>query len=336
MALKLPLHQLKQFRAVAALLTALLVLLAFNVGAQTSTSRLLVLNKAENTLAIVDPQTLKVVGRVPTGNSPHEVAASSDGRFAYVANYGPGPEPGNSLSVIDLAAMKETRRVDLGGLRRPHGIVEVGGKVYFTCETNRLIARYDPATDKVDWLMGTGQNATHMLAVTPDQKKIYTANITSATITAFDFSVQPSTVSQIPIGPNPEGMDLSPNGKEVWAAHRNSGLISIIDTASKKVETINVGGDPYRVKLTPDGKRALVSNPKDGELIVVDAATRKEIKRLQVEGAPAGITVSPDSKQAFVTTIQANGIAVINLESLSVTGKVETGKGPDGLAWAGQ
>lgn len=126
------------------------------------------------------------------------------------------------------------------------------------------------------------------------------------------------------------------DGKQVWAAHRNSGLISIVETASKKVETFNVGGDPYRVKFTPDGKRALISNPKDGELIVVDAATRKEIKRLPVEGMPAGLTVSPDGKQAFVTTIQAHGIAVINLESLSVTGKVETGKGPAGLAWAGQ
>lgn len=317
-------------------LVALLAVLVFSASAQTKQPRLLVLNKGENTLAILDPQTLKILGRVPTGNSPHEVAASADGRFAYVANYGPGPEPGNSLSVIDLAAMKETRRVDLGGLRRPHGIVEAGGKVYFTCETNRLIARYDPAADKVDWLMGTGQDTSHMLAVTPDQKKIYTANIRSASITSFDFSVQPSTITQIPIGPNPEGMDLSPGGKEVWTAHRNSGEISVVDTATRKVSTFNVGGDPYRVKLTPDGKRALVSNPKDGELIVVDAVTCKEIKRIPVEGMPAGITVSPDGKQAFVTTIQANGIAVINLESLSVTGKVETGKGPDGLAWAGQ
>lgn len=334
--MKLPLHYLRHSRSRAVMVAVLLAWLTFSVAAQTSAPRLLVLNKGENSLAIVDPETLKVLGRVPTGNSPHEVAASSDGRLAFVANYGPGPEPGNSLSIIDLKAMKEVRRVDLGGLRRPHGIIVVGGKVYFTCEANRLIARYDLATDKVDWLMGTGQETTHMLAVTPDQKKIYTANIRSGSITAFDFSVQPSTITQIPIGDNPEGMDLSPNGKEVWAAHRNSGQISIVDTATKKVATINVGGDPYRVKFTPDGKRALISNPQDGELIVIDAATRKEIQRLQVEGAPAGITVAPDSKRAFVTTMQANGVAVINLETLSVAGKAETGQGPDGLAWAGQ
>ena len=311
-------------------------LFTFTVCGQGKEAKLLVLNKGDNSLAILDPQSLKVLGRVGTGNSPHEVAASADGRFAYVANYGPGPEPGNSLSVIDLVAMKEVRRVDLGALRRPHGIVESGGKVYFTCETNRVIARYDPSADKVDWVMGSGQDTTHMLAVTRDQKKIYTANIRSASITAFDFSVQPSTINQISIEPNPEGMDLSPNGKEIWAAHRNSGLISIIDTATKKVTTMNVGGDPYRVKLTPDGKRALISNPKDGEVIVVDAATRKELKRIPIEGMPAGITVTADGSRAFVTLIQSNGVAAINLESLSVIGKAETGKGPDGLVWVGQ
>jgi YVTN family beta-propeller protein len=312
------------------------VLFTFTVCGQGKEAKLLVLNKGDNSLAILDPQSLKVLGRVGTGNSPHEVAASADGRFAYVANYGPGPEPGNSLSIIDLAAMKEVRRVDLGALRRPHGIVVSGGKVYFTCETNRVIARYDPAADKVDWVMGSGQDTTHMLAVTGDQKKIYTANIRSASITVFDFSVQPSTISQISIEPNPEGMDLAVDGKEVWAAHRNSGLISIIETATKKVTTMNVGGDPYRVKLTPDGKRALISNPKDGELIVIDAATRKEVKRIPVEGMPAGITVTADGSRAFVTLIQGDGVAAINLESLSFIGKADTGKGPDGIVWVGQ
>src|SRR4051812_27629888 len=131
-------------------------------------SALLILNKAENTLSIVDAVTLRVLGKVPTGEGPHEVVASSDGRIAYVANYGTQQKVGNSISIIDILARKEIKRLELGPLLRPHGIVVANGKVYFTAEVNRVVARYDPATDRVDWIIGTGQSITHMLVITPD------------------------------------------------------------------------------------------------------------------------------------------------------------------------
>ncbi|HZQ90744.1 MAG TPA: hypothetical protein VFA60_03020 [Terriglobales bacterium] len=131
--------------------------LATATYAQVPSPALVVLNKGANELAIVDPVNLKVVGRVPTGEGPHEVAVSADGKTAFVANYGTGPAPGSTLSVIDLATRRELKRVNLGGLRRPHGIVENGGRIYFTCEGNKLIARYDPASGTLDWMMGTGQ-----------------------------------------------------------------------------------------------------------------------------------------------------------------------------------
>lgn len=318
-------------------ITVAIFLLAINCSFTHAEALLLVLNKAENSLAIVDPTSLKVVATVPTGEGPHEVVASADGKTAFVANYGTGQVVGTSISIIDLATKKEIRRVDLGALRRPHGLAVAGGKLYFTCEVNRVVARYDPTLDKVDWLMGTGQDATHMLAMTPDQKKIYTANIRSNSITAMDLSAPPSSVTQIPVAPQPEGLDLRPDGKEVWVAHRGSGIVSVIDTVTKKaIETIKVGGDPYRIKITPDGKRALIANPQDSELIIVDTATRKELKRIAIAGMPGGIAVTSDSKHAAVTTIQLNGIAVIDLDTLAVIGKAETGKGPDGLTYAGK
>lgn len=335
----------KQFLALALVVVfSLTLLVTQNVlsqehatNAAASVSALLVLNKAENTLVILDPQTLAITARIPVGEGPHEVIAAADGKLAYVGNYGTAQAPGSSLSVIDLAAQKELRRVELGALRRPHGLFELNGKIYFTCEANRVIARYDPAADKVDWLMGTGQDATHMLTGHIEQKKLYTANIRSGTVTAFDFAVQPLALTQIAVANQPEGIDAAPDGKEVWTAHRGSGTVSIIDTATKKViETVKAGTDPYRVKFTPDGKRVLISDPQGGALLVLDAATRKELKRIPVEGVPAGITVSPDSRRAVVTTIQANGIAAIDLESLRVSKTVETGKGPDGLTWAGK
>ncbi|HCA57300.1 MAG TPA: hypothetical protein DEP46_04860, partial [Blastocatellia bacterium] len=145
---------------------------------------IVVLNKNDNDLAIVDPASMKVTGRVPVGEGPHEVVISDDGKTAFVANYG-AQTPGNTLSIIDIASAKELLRVDLGPLLRPHGIQLIGGKLYFTAEVNRAIARYDPATNRVDWIMGTGQNASHMIAGSSDQKAFYTANIGSDTVTMF-------------------------------------------------------------------------------------------------------------------------------------------------------
>src|SRR5258708_4167683 len=189
------------------------VVLAAAAAAETPSTALLVLNKEEGALAIVDPVSGKVVGRVPTGEGPHEMTVSSDGKFAFVGNYG-SRTPGNSISVIDLVAQKELRRVDLGPLRRPHGITFAEGKVYFTAEVNKLIGRYDPATNQIDWLLGTGQNSTHMVLVSSTQ--IFTANIGSDSVTVIDRANSSETV--IPVGKGPEGIDLSPDGKQLWAA----------------------------------------------------------------------------------------------------------------------
>ncbi len=302
-------------------------------------SVLLVLNKIENTLAIIDPQSLKVLGRVPTGVGPHEVIASADGRTAYVANYGTQQTLGNSLSVIDIPARKEIKRVELGGLFRPHGIVESGGKIYFTTEVNRAIARYDPATARVDWVMGTGQTATHMLAITPDGKRAYTANIGSDTVTAIELNAPPGPkqIAQISVGKQPEAIDVSPDGRELWVGQNGDGQISIIDTTTHQLkENIKVGEVPIRVRFTPDGRRVLVSDAKANQLIVLDAQTRKEIKRIAIEGTPVGILVQPDGRRAFVAAMQGNRVVVVDLEKLLLAGTIEPGEGPDGMAWAGK
>lgn len=305
---------------------------------QTTKPVLVALNKADSTLAIIDPGEMKIVGKVPTGDSPHEVVLSSDGKTAFVANYG-AQTPGSSFSVIDTATFKELRRVDLAPLMRPHGLQMIGGKLYFTAETNRVIARYDPATNKVDWLMGTGQNGSHMIVGTGDQKRFYTANIGSDSVTAFEFANVPpagSKVTHIPIGKQPEAIDLSPDGKEVWAGLNAEGAIDIVDTATGKFkEKVNIGGRPYRVRFTPDGKYVVNSMIVSKELLIIDAATRKETKRIKLESVPLGIVFSADGKIAFVSVVGPDFVLKINLDSGEVLGRVDTGKGPDGIAVAG-
>lgn len=311
--------------------------ICFSISAQTKPT-LLVLNKNEATLAIVDVGEMKVLGKVPTGDSPHEVVASADGKTAFVANYG-AQKPGNSLSVIDIETRKELRRVDLSPLFRPHGIQELGGKIYFTSETNRIIARYDPAENKVDWMMGTGQNASHMIVVTPDQKRIYTTNIASDSVTAFEFQNVPPTTSKIthiPVGKHPEAIDISPDGTEVWVGLNAEGAVDVIDTATNKVkEKVALGERPYRVKFTPDGKQILFTMPNTKELLVYDAAMRKEIKRVKLGSAPLGVAISKDGKIAFITAGQPDVVLKIDLIKFEITGKIETGQVPDGVALVG-
>ncbi|HEY6332327.1 MAG TPA: beta-propeller fold lactonase family protein [Blastocatellia bacterium] len=304
-----------------------------------SSPSLLVLDKSESQLAIIDPVSLKVVGKVPTGNAPHEVIASADGRYAFVSNYGTAQSPGKTLSMIDIAARKGFRTIDLGPLVRPHGITESAGKIYFTIEGNRAVARYDPVANQIDWLMGTGQSGTHMVVVAPARDKLYTANTQSGSVTMIRLAPSGNlpSIEQIATGPGSEGIDISPDGKQIWVAHRLDGKLSVIETDSDKVvATFDAGKGPIRVKFTPDGRWVLVTDSGTGDLIVFDASTQKETRRIHIGGGPGGVLVEPDGKRAFVAEGVANKVAVIDMNSMAVTGEIDPGREPDGMAWAGR
>jgi YVTN family beta-propeller protein len=277
------------------------------------------------------------VAQIPTGEGPHEIAVSDDGKMAFVANYG-GRTPGNTISVMDLAAQKELHRVDLGVLRRPHGIVFSDGKVWFTAEQNRLIARYDPASNQIDWLLGIGQNGTHMLLFSKDRSLLFTSNIGSDSIIVLQRGSDPSVwnATNVSVGKGPEGGDISPDGREYWAANSNDGSVSIIDVAAKKVvQTVDVKtGHSNRLKFTHDGKLVLISDPGNHGLLVVDAASRKEVKRLNVGRQPEGILIAPDGAHAYIAVAGEKTVAVLDLKSLEVSARISTGNGPDGMAWA--
>jgi YVTN family beta-propeller protein len=302
-------------------------------------ARLLVLNKEEATLAIVDPSSGKTLGRVPTGEGPHELVTSTDGRTAFASNYGTGPSPGHTISMIDITAQKELRRIDVAPLSRPHGLAFANGKLYFTAEASKRIARYDPAANNVDWQFETGQNATHMVLLSKDARTIFTSNIASDSVSIIEPGRDGSwNQTVVAVGKGPEGIDLAPDGKSVWSAHSRDGGVSIIDPAAKKVvQTLNIGTKrSNRIKLTPDGKFALVSDIDAGEVVVVDAAARKELKRIPLGKSPEGILIPPDGTRAFVAVNGDNHVAVIDLKTWQVTSRIETGKGPDGMAWVGR
>ena len=312
----------------------LLVLCSVLPAMAQPASRLVVLNKEDATLVVVDTATGRVLGRIPVGEAPHEAAVSADGKLAFAANYG-AQTPGSSISVVDLSAMKEVRRVDVSPMRRPHGLFFHDGKLYFTAETNRAIARYDPAADKIDWLMGTGLSGTHMIWVSPDGSRIATANIGSNAIAIFDRGPnQQWNLTVVPVGRGPEGFDVSPDGRELWAAHSQDGGISIIDLAARKVTSTFAAQTKRsnRLKFTPDGKHVLISDLDSGDLVVVDTATHQIARRIALGKSPEGILIDPDGSRAFVAVTGENYIAVVDLTAWSVKGRIEPGKGPDGMA----
>lgn len=326
-----------------------LVYTASEVAAQSMPARtLLALSKSDHVLAIIDPGTLKVIARVPVGSDPHEVIASADGKTAYVTIYGGGSL--HELNVIDLVAQKALPTIDTRPLMGPHGITFVGGKVWFTAEGTKTVGRYDPATGKFDWVMGTGQDRTHMIYVTNDGKRVYTTNVSSGTVSILvDSLIKPNAgpngfappahrdwvQTLIPVSKGSEGFDVSPDGNELWTAASDDGTIAIIDLAAKKLtSTIDAKAlGANRLKFTPDGKRALITSLRTGDLFIYDAASHQQIKRINTGRGAAGILVDDDGSRAFIGCTADNYVAVIDLKTMEVTGHIDI-HGADGLAWA--
>lgn len=339
------------------ILAAGLMLAAAATWAQTPSPALLVLEKSDNAMAMVDPASMKVVARVPAGADPHEIVASTDGRVAYISNYGGTDSDLHTISVVDLLAHKELPAIDLGALRSAHGLFYAGEKLYFTVETNKAFGRYDPAAKSIDWVLGTGQDRTHMVYVFQDLQRIVTSNVNSGTISIIEHVDGPRPpgagpgvpggsrktweITNVPAGHGCEGFDVSPDGKEIWTANAGDGTVTIIDVASKKAtETVPISVNrANRLKFTPDGKLVLISGlagSSAGNLEVVDAATHHEVKTLNLGGGSGGILVVPDGSNAFVAVSEKNKVVAIDLKELKVIGEIPTGKNPDGLAWAQQ
>ena len=316
------------------MLALALVASAHVVASQSpSNARLLVLLRDASALAIVDPVAGTVLGRIQTVSNPHEVTASADGTLAFVAS------PSAGISIIDLEAETELRRLEVGPGSEPHDVRFAAGKLYFTAEGYKVIGRYDPLRDKVEWLIGIGQDGTHMLVLSEDHNTIFTANRGSNSVTVVeDVAAGPPNwkVTAIPVGGEfPEGIALSPDGREVWTATRNDGGVSIIDVATKAViQRLNLNmKDANRLQFTPDGGRVLISDGEDRSLVVLDAMARTEIARLDL--APNAVLVQPDGSQAYAALRGDHSVAVIDLDTLEVTRQILTGpgSGPGCMFW---
>ncbi len=297
---------------------------------------LLVGEKSGAALAIVDPATLQIIAHVPANPNPHEVA--TDGKYAYVSN-----SRANEITVIDIAARKLVNGIDLSPIGAIHGLVMAKGKLYFANEPARTMGRYDPISKKIDWILGTGIARTHMISLSDkhDNKIFATSTSNGAAVILekpvdTDGTTSDWVINLIPTGPRAEGLDISPDGRELWVNNVNDRTISVIDIASKKeVEKIKLPTTfSNRLKFTLDGRYVFVAELRGTRVLVLDANTRKEVKQIEVGGGSEGILMTPDGTRIFVAVSTANKVVVIDLKTLSVAGEIPGLNNPDGMAWA--
>lgn len=296
-------------------------------------SLLVVLNKSDHEAALINPTTFSVLAKLPTGIGPHEAAASPDGRFVYVANYG-AREPGNTITVIDVARQAVARTLDLGDYRRPHGIwVSRDGRLlWVTCEANKAVLEINSETGQIARVFETGQDVSHMVVPTRDERKLYVANIGSGSVTVIERGS--GQVKNIPTGAGAEGVDISPDGREVWVSNRGAHSISVIDTSRDEVGVTfaSQGQVPIRVKFTPDGKQVWVSNAGSNSVAVFEAATRQPLATIETGSAPVGILIGPEGRRAFVANTQSNQVSVIDVAARTIVHRIAPGTEPDGMA----
>jgi YVTN family beta-propeller protein len=310
---------------------------------------IVVANRIGSTVAFVDPAEGRLVSSIPAPTGPHEVAVSGDGLWAVVTGYGyaPGPQPGtntgpnNVLSIIDVANRREVDRVNLHFLRAPHGIGVFDRYFYFTSEFTRCVGRYDIFTKEIDWVRGVGSLGLHMLVVSPDGRKVYTANIVDATVARIPvpppgpIPPEQDRIKYIQTAPATEGIGITPDGAEVWVGSNANGSITIIDTSRDEVVGVipQVGQISFRIAFTPDGSKAFVTSPPSGQIVVLDRYSRQVIHRMQTGPSPQGIAISPDGRR--LASGMGTSTLIADTETYEVLARVDSGIGSDGLAWAG-
>jgi DNA-binding beta-propeller fold protein YncE len=306
--------------------------------------RLLVAQKGEASLGIVDPAAGKLLGTVPEGGvTGHEVIASADGRLAYVPIYGnsgvgkPGTD-GHEMVVIDVASQRVVGRVDFGHGVRPHMPIfgPKDGLLYVTTELDRSVTLIDPKTLKIVGSIPTGQEQSHMLALSHDGRRGYTANVGPGTVSVLDIAAR-KTLAVIPISAETQRISITPDDRWVFTADQTKPQLAAIDTATNKVARwIALEAVAYGTAPTLDGRWLMVTLSGKSKVAVVDLKTMQVVRSVDTPADPEEILMRPDGKVAYVSCVASHRIAEVDLSTWKVTRTIEDGVNSDGLAWAGR
>jgi|RhiMetdeSRZDD1v2_1073273.scaffolds.fasta_scaffold05205_4 YVTN family beta-propeller protein len=317
-----------------------------------SPDRLVVVNKSDNSVSILDASNGKLKWTAPVETGPHEAEVLADGRTVAISDYGRANEPGKLVSLVDMETGKVVSRIDLGDGARPHGLEALrDGRLLITAEGKKELVVADPRTAKITARIPTGRDLSHMVAASRDGHRAYVTSLAAGGVSIIDLTAG-KVLQFVETGKGAEGVDITPDGREVWVTNRGANTISVVDTKTAKVTaTIKAGEFPIRVKFTPDGRRALVSFTGSGDVGVFDVASRAQVKRIALgrdavaktdgrvfqkrfgtSSAPVGLFIEPDGRRAWVAASHADVVVVIDLDQLRVDDAWVAGAEPDGLA----
>ena len=303
---------------------------------------LLVANKGDQSLGIIDPASGRQLATVAEGGTTgHEVIASPDGRFAYVPIYGnsgvgkPGTD-GSNLVVIDIAARKVVGNVAFEKGVRPHCplIGPRDGLLYVTTEITNSVTVIDPRALKVVGTIPTGQAESHMLAITRDGRRGYTANVGPGTVSVLDLKAR-KTVAVIAVAPVVQRIALSVDDRLAFTADQTKPRLAVIDTATNQIKTwVALPATGYGAAATPDGRWLLIALPAANKVAAIDLKTMTVAHTFEVPAAPQEVVVRPDGGEAYVSCDASGKVAALNLSEWKVEKLIDAGHGADGLAWA--
>jgi YVTN family beta-propeller protein len=310
---------------------------------------LLVANQGDQTLSIIDPATAQQIAVVAEGaKTGHEVAVSPDGRIAYVPIYGntgvgkPGSD-GRNMVVIDISSRKVIGNVDFGHGVRPHCVIYVLNRddpsrdlLYITTELDQTVTAVDPHALKVVGTIPTAQPESHMLAISHDGRRGYTANVGPGSVSVLDMAAR-KTVAVIPVSSAVQRISISNDDSMVFTADQAKPQLAVIDTSSNKVKTwVALPAPGYGTAFTKDGLWLLAAIPSANKVAVIDLGTLKVIRTIDVPKGPAEIIARPDGLVAYVSCPAANQVAAIDMAQWKVKAVIKAGAYSDGLAWAGR
>jgi DNA-binding beta-propeller fold protein YncE len=298
------------------------------------TGTIIVTNKNIASATMIDVSTGRALVTFPTGQGPHEIALSDNGTIAVVTDY--GGSPGNTLTVIEVAGRRVVRTIDLGQYRRPHGIRFFAGDtlIVVTSEASRNVVFVNVAAGEVRKAIETTQNGSHMLGLVADRSRIYTGNIGSNTVSELNVATG-ELVRTFDVPAQPEAINVTPDGREVWVGSNATGKVSVVDPRSGTVKTVAEGfAWPYRVAYTPDLKTALIPDLGNEVLRFFDRASLRELGRIEFTGGgPQGITITPDGKYAFLSMSKQARVAIIDIAARKVAGYLPAAETPDGVVY---
>jgi len=305
---------------------------------------LLVANKGDHTLGIIDPDAGRQVAVVREGGvTGHEVIASPNGRFAYVPIYGdsgvgkPGSN-GSNLIVVDIASRKIVGSMDFGHGVRPHCPLfgPKDGLLYVTTELDDAVSAIDPHALKIVASIPTGRPESHMLAITHDGHYGYTTNVGSGTVSVLDLEAR-KNVDVIPVAPIVQRIALSVDDRLAFTSDQTKPQLAVIDTRTRKVSSwIPLPASGYGTAATPDGKWLVIAIPSANQVAVLNLKSMKVEHTIKVPAAPQEVLIRPDGATAYVSCDQSHQVAEIRTSDWAVARLIDAGAGADGLAWAAQ